>query len=288
MAAWPCSAAASRSGWPQARSSARLASPAAAWRSGFGEAAAIGMARNGHVIIATAHISSQVTPLREKAKALGLHNMRVERLDLTDPYDIAQAQSWDIDVLWNNAGMGESGPVWEIPLELVRRNYEINVFLPLLLTQGVVRKWVHARKPGNVVFTSSMGGLFTPANWGTYVSTKHALESIAEALQQELVPHGIKVQTINPGAYYTGYNETMADNAFRWLDDNKHVTRRADLRQAFDDLFATPEGKMDPQEMIDRMIEIVPADTGKFRNVMPKKIEDMLKSHQLAAWENRI
>lgn len=246
------------------------------------------MARNGHVIIATAHISSQVTPLREKAKALGLHNMRVERLDLTDPYDIAQAQSWDIDVLWNNAGMGESGPVWEIPLELVRRNYEINVFLPLLLTQGVVRKWVHARKPGNVVFTSSMGGLFTPANWGTYVSTKHALESIAEALQQELVPHGIKVQTINPGAYYTGYNETMADNAFRWLDDNKHVTRRADLRQAFDDLFATPEGKMDPQEMIDRMIEIVPADTGKFRNVMPKKIEDMLKSHQLAAWENRI
>jgi short-subunit dehydrogenase len=62
---------------------------------------------------------------------------------------------------------------------------------------------------GKVVFTSSMGGLFTPANWGVYVSTKHALESIAEALQQELAPHGIKVQTINAGAYYTGYNETM-------------------------------------------------------------------------------
>ena len=37
---------------------------------------------------------------------------------------------------------------------------------------------------------------------------------------------------------------------------------------------------MDPQEMIDRMIEIVPADTGKFRNVVPKAIEDMLKDHQ--------
>jgi hypothetical protein len=45
---------------------------------------------------------------------------------------------------------------------------------------------------------------------------------------------------------------------------------------------------MDPQEMIDRMIEIVPADTGKFRNVVPKKIEDMLKAHQLAAWNNQI
>jgi NAD(P)-dependent dehydrogenase (short-subunit alcohol dehydrogenase family) len=256
--------------------------------SGFGKGAAIGMAKNGHTIIATTHVSSQVTPLREEAKALGLQNFRVERLDLTDPYDIAQAQTWSFDVLWNNAGMGEAGPVWEIPIELVRKNYEVNVFLPLVLTQGVVRRWVSEGKKGKVVFTSSMGGLFTPANWGTYVSTKHALESIAEALQQELAPYGIKIQTINPGAYYTGYNETMADNPFRWLDDNKHFTRRADLRRGFDEFFATPEGRMDPQEMIDRMIEIVPADTGKFRNVVPRKIEDMLRNHQLAAWDNQI
>jgi len=256
--------------------------------SGFGEAAAIGMAKNGHRIIATVQVSPQVMPLREKAKKLGLDNLRVERLDLTDPYDIAQAQSWDFDVLWNNAGQGEAGPVWEIPIDLVRRNYEVNVFLPLVLTQGVVRKWVAEKKKGKVVFTSSMGGLFTPANWGTYVSTKHALESIAEALQQELAPYDIKIQTINPGAYYTGYNETMADNPFRWLDDSKNFTKREVLRKGFDDFFATPEGKMDPQEMIERIIEIVPADTGKFRNVVPKTIEDMLKAHQLAAWENQI
>ena len=59
--------------------------------SGFGEGAAIGMAKNGHNVIATVQVSPQVTPLREKAKALGLNNLRVERLDLTDPYDIAQA-----------------------------------------------------------------------------------------------------------------------------------------------------------------------------------------------------
>ena len=40
--------------------------------------------------------------------------------------------------------------------------------------------------------------------------------------------------------------------------------------------------------MIDRMIEIVPADCGYFRNVVPKATEDMLKQHQLAAWENQI
>jgi NAD(P)-dependent dehydrogenase (short-subunit alcohol dehydrogenase family) len=257
--------------------------------SGFGRGAAIGMARNGHTIIATAQVSPQVAELREEIASLGLSDrIQVARLDLTDPYDIRQALKWDFDVLWNNAGMGEPGPVWEIPIDLVRRNYEINVFLPLVLTQGVVQRWVREKKKGKVVFTSSMGGLFTPANWGTYVSTKHALESLAEAMQQELASFGIKVQTINPGAYYTGYNETMADNPFRWLDDDVNFTKRADLRSSFDAFFATPEGKMDSKEMIDRMIEVVPADEGKFRNVMPKAIEDMLRQHQLDAWESCI
>lgn len=256
--------------------------------SGLGEGAAIGLAQKGHNVIATAQISPQVTPLRQKAKALGLPNLRVEKLDLTDPHDMAFAQSWDADVLWNNAALGESGPVFEIPLDLVRRNYEVNVFLPLALTQAFVRKWLEQKKQGKVVFTSSMGGLFTPANWGVYVSTKHALESIAEAMQQELAPFGIKIQTINPGAYFTGYNETMADTAFRWLDDSRHFTKRAALRKAFDAFLSAPDGHLDAQEMIDRMVEIVPADTGKFRNVVPKATEDMLKAHQLAAWNNRI
>ena len=256
--------------------------------SGFGEGAAIGMARNGHDVIATVQVAPQVTPLREKARELGLKNLRVERLDLTDPYDVANALKFDIDVLWNNAAIGEAGPVFEIPLDLVRRSYEVNVFLPLQLTQGFVRKWIDAKKKGKVVFTSSMGGLFTPAIWGVYVSTKHALESVAEALQLELKPYGIKVQTVNPGAYYTGYNETMADAPFRWLDDARNVTKRAALRREFDSFLQAPDGHLDAREMIDRMIEIVPADTGKFRNVVPKATEDMLKRHQLAAWENTV
>ncbi len=169
--------------------------------SGFGAAAAVGLARNGHNVIATVQCSPQVTPLREKAKTLGLTNLRVEKLDLLDSHDVAFAQSWDIDVLWNNAGMGEGGPVFEIPLDLVRRNYEVNVFLPLALTQHFVRKWITQKKRAKVVFTSSMSGLFSPANWGVYASTKHALEAVAEAMQQELAGYGIKVQTINPGAF---------------------------------------------------------------------------------------
>ena len=182
-------------------------------------------------MIAGVHIWPQATALREKAKRLGLPNLRVEKLDVNDSFDVEMAFRWEIDILFSNAGIGEAG---------------------------------------------------------IYVSTKHALEAIAESLQLEMKPFGVQVQTINPGAYYTGYNETMADNPFRWLDDKVNFTKRADLRKGFDDFFATPEGRLDPKEMIDRMIEIVPADEGKFRNVVPKVIEDMLKEHQVRAWENKI
>src|SRR6266498_819152 len=141
---------------------------------------------------------------------------------------------------------GEAGPVSEIPVDLVRRNFEVNVHVPLALTQRFIRKWIEQKKRGKIVFTSSMGGLFTPPGFGIYVSTKHALEAIAEAMQQELAPFGIKVQTINPGAYLTGYNETMAETAFRWLDDSRHFTKRAATRATFDSLLGTPQGRLDP------------------------------------------
>ena len=98
-----------------------------------------------------------------------------------------------------------------------------------------------------------------------------------EAMQQELKPYRIKVQNINPDAYYTGYNETMADAPFRWLDDTENVTKRAALREEFNASLQAPSGHLDAREKIDRMIEIVPADTGRFRNVVPKAVEDMQK-----------
>lgn len=254
--------------------------------SGFGEATAIGLAKLGYQVIAGVQVSPQVTALRKKVSALSLEsNLRVERLDILDHYDVNYALTWDIDILFSNAGIGEAGPVFEIPVELVRRNFETNVFAPLGLAQQFIAKWIKEKRKGKVVFTSSMGGLFTPDGFGIYVSTKHALESVAEALSSELKKYDIQVQTINPGAYLTGYNETMADNPFRWLDDSKHFTKRAEMKATFDAMLGVPQGRLDPQEMIDAMIRIVPSDKGKFRNVVPQFVEDMLKEHQLKAWD---
>ena len=190
-------------------------------------------------------------------------NLRVEKLDILDSYDVKYALTWDIDILFSNAGIGEAGPVFEIPVDHVRRNFETNVFAPLSLAQQFIAKFINEKRKGKVVFTSSMGGLFTPAGFGIYVSTKHALEAIAEAMSAELKKYNIQIQTINPGAYLTGYNETMADNPFRWLDDSRNFTKRAELRATFDALLGTPQGRLDPAEMIDAMIRIVPSETEK-------------------------
>jgi short-subunit dehydrogenase len=256
--------------------------------SGFGLGAAMGIARNGHEVIAAAQTWQQVTTLRAKVDKLGLASLRVEKLDLLDPYDAKHASDWDVDVLVNNAGMGEAGPIAEIPVDLVRRNFEVNVFAPLAFTQRLVRKWVLAKKTGKVVFVSSMGGLFSPPGFATYAATKHALEAIAEAMRGELQPFGIQVQTINPGAYLTGFNEAMAENAFRWLDDEVNFTTRAAMREAVANLIGGAEGRRDPEEMIAKMIEIIPAREGRFRNLVPKAVEEMIKEHQAKMFELEI
>src|ERR1700740_3397207 len=92
--------------------------------SGFGEGTAIGLAKEGFSVIAGVHISPQVTALRNKADAMNLKDkLRVEKLDILDPYDVDIALTWDIDILFNNAGYGEAGPLFEIPLDLLRKNF---------------------------------------------------------------------------------------------------------------------------------------------------------------------
>jgi NAD(P)-dependent dehydrogenase (short-subunit alcohol dehydrogenase family) len=145
-----------------------------------------------------------------------------------------------------------------------------------------------AQTGGKIVFVSSMGGLFSPPGFAAYAATKHAVEAIAEAMQVELKPFGIQVQTINPGAYLTGFNEAMAENAFRWLDDEVNFTKRAMLRETVAGLIGNAEGRLDPRDMIEKMVEVIPANNGKFRNVFPRFVEELLKEHQKKMFELEI
>ena len=256
--------------------------------SGFGELAAIGLAKAGHDVIVGAQIWPQVTQLRLKADALGLKTLRVEKLDILDSYDIDNASKWEIDILVNNAAIGISGPLSEIPLELLRRSFDTNFFAPLALTQKVVRKWIDERRTGKLVFVSSIGGLIAVPFGGPYATTKHALEALAGSMKAELEPFHVQVQVINPGGYLTGFNETEAESSSHWMDDRTNHIKRDTVATFFGQILSTDDNRMDPQLMADAMVSIIPEDTGLFRNVVPKATEELARNVQRELWNARI
>ena len=256
--------------------------------SGFGEGTALGLAQKEHTVIATVQTWPQVTAMREKASSLGLTTLKVEKLDLLDPYDVAHTLKLKFDILVNNAGIGEGGPMSEIPVELVRKNFETNVFSALDFTQRVVRNWVAAGVKGKVVFTSSVVGLLTVPPIPAYAASKHAVQSIAEAMYEELKPFGIQVQTINPGPYLTGFNETVVEAGLRWMNDDVNFIKRDAFKKVVAGLLGKPEGRLDPKDMIERMIQIIPSREGKFLNVFPPSSEDWVKSYQQQLYDRTI
>ena len=253
---------------------------------GLGRGAAVGLAKAGHRVIASVQLWPQVAELRQHVADLGLEkNVIVERLDILDARDIDVAATWDFDTFVSNAGVGGAGPMSEMPVHLVRQTFEINVFGNLQLSQKIISKFIDGGTKGRLVFISSMAGLMTVPYFGAYCASKHALEAIAAAFREELADHGITVQTINPGPFLTGFNDRMGDATFEWLDDSRNFTKEADVRASFAGIM---QSQFDPQEMIDKMVEIIGAEDGLYRNVWPLETEAMIKQVQTADWTRRL
>lgn len=105
--------------------------------SGFGKGAALALAERGHHVIATTETDDQAAALKTEAPQL-----QVEKVDITNPDDIAKISGWDIDVLVNNAGAGQTGPMVDVPMDRVRHIFEVNVFGTLAATQAAVPNMV--------------------------------------------------------------------------------------------------------------------------------------------------
>jgi NAD(P)-dependent dehydrogenase (short-subunit alcohol dehydrogenase family) len=139
--------------------------------SGFGRGASLALAARGHDVIATTETEEQAAALRAEAPQL-----RVEKLDITTG-DIEHAADWEVDVLIDNAGAGQTGPIADVPMSVVRRLFEVNVFGTLAITQVVLRSMV-ARGSGRVIIVSSIAGVMSGPAFGPYSMTKHALEAM--------------------------------------------------------------------------------------------------------------
>jgi len=113
--------------------------------------------------------------------------MEVIKLDVLNEIDRTKALSIEIGVLFNNAGIMESGPMVEIPMTVFRSVFETNVFAALELAQGFARAMAK-RGAGRIVWTSSVAGLVKVPFDGAYAASKHAVEGICSAMREELKP----------------------------------------------------------------------------------------------------
>ena len=112
-----------------------------------------------------------------------------------------------IDALVNNAGYGTRGPLELVPVELIRRNFETNLFSLVALTQLVVPH-LRERGSGRIVNIGSVAGRIARPLSSIYDSTKHALEAITDGLRGELAPFGVEVVLIRPGFILTEFVDT--------------------------------------------------------------------------------
>ncbi|PDT81365.1 SDR family oxidoreductase [Sinorhizobium sp. BJ1] len=245
---------------------------------GFGRGVARGLAARGHKVIAGCQIWPQVWELRNAAKVEDVE-MQVIKLDVLNEIDRTSALGLEIDVLFNNAGIMESGPMVEIPMSVFRSVFETNVFAALELAQGFARAMVK-RGSGRIVWTSSVAGLVKVPFDGAYAASKHAVEGICSAMHEELKPYGVEVTTVNPGAFRTGFNDTGMESMDQWWNQGERVVDHWPVREL--------THQHDPAEMIEAIIEVIEADKPLYRTVRPVSAEEMVRKEQAEIWNRQV
>ncbi|MBB1259842.1 SDR family oxidoreductase [Streptomyces alkaliterrae] len=168
--------------------------------SGIGAAVAAALVARGHRVLGTSRDPASVAePLP------GVEYLALDLADESSLVSCAEAAG-PVDILVNNAGESQSGPLEELPMELVRRVFELNVFGAVRLTQ-LVLPGMRARRYGRVVMVGSMLASFPLAYRSSYVASKAALRGFASAARREVSGFGVAVTTVEPGAVNTGISE---------------------------------------------------------------------------------
>jgi NAD(P)-dependent dehydrogenase (short-subunit alcohol dehydrogenase family) len=184
---------------------------------GIGRFVALDLARRGHRVFATGRNEKALESLRaEAALASGKGSGTLETvvLDVTSGPSIAQALStvrsktggYGVDVIVNNAGYGQAGPLLELSDATLRDQFDTNVFGLMAVTRSFVPEML-ARGRGWIVNVSSVGGRVTFPLFGAYHASKYAVEALSDALRQELRGFGIHVALVEPGPIRSRFSE---------------------------------------------------------------------------------
>ena len=188
--------------------------------SGIGLSLAREFASRGCRVFATARKPEVIEHLKsEKINTLPL--------DVTDQQSIdacvaeALARAGRIDVLVNNTGYALIGPIIDLSIDDLRREFETNVIGLVALTKAVAPQMIE-RKSGLVVNIASVSGICATPFAGAYCATKAAVNLLSVSMRIELAPFGIAVVTVQPGAIKSKFGEA-ASNSIKLREDSVYA-----------------------------------------------------------------
>ncbi len=238
--------------------------------SGIGRDAAFALAARGHQVWATTLDTRQAEALERDALAQALP-MQVFKLDITSEADRALVVPLALDVLINNAGVGESGALAEVPMDRVRHVFEVNLFATLALTQTVLRGMVE-RERGTVLLVSSIAGRLPVPFLMPYGMSKFALSAAGAGLRAEMdrLHKNIHISLIEPGAIHTGFNQQMTSRKYDWMNEQSYFWSlrerlKAEEKRSFDFLEAR-----NTRSIVAQIVKAAEASRPRLRYVAPR------------------
>lgn len=185
---------------------------------GMGFEAAKIFAANNWIVYAGARRLEKMAPLENSG-------VKTARLDVTDHQsnvkfvERALSEQGHIDVLINNAGYGEYGPLEEVSLDTARKQLETNLFGAADLAQLVLPS-MRQQSSGRIVNISSVAGnLYTPLG-GWYHVTKFGLNVWSDVLDAEMKPFGVRSVVVQPGLTKSSWLDIAFTNARNNLKPN--------------------------------------------------------------------
>ena len=130
-----------------------------------------------------------------------------------------------LDMMWNNAGIGEGGWFEDVPYEAAMRVVEVN--FKAVLTGAYVALPYLKKAPGSLMFsTSSSSGTYGMPRLAVYSATKHAVKGLTEALSVEWQRHGVRVADVLPGLIDTAILTSTRQHS----DEGAPTFTREDVR----------------------------------------------------------
>jgi NAD(P)-dependent dehydrogenase (short-subunit alcohol dehydrogenase family) len=129
-------------------------------------------------------------------------------LDVRDANSIQSAvakiieETGRLDIVINNAGVGITGPLEEIPMEEIKNNFETNFFGPIEVMKAALPQ-MRTQQSGLIINITSIAGYMGLPYRSVYSASKGALELITEALRMEVKSFGIQIINVAPGDFAT-------------------------------------------------------------------------------------